>query len=124
MVRTYPPKLIRITPAWGFVLVYSEARHKFVVMDSNAVTIREKDVSECFIKCDVCRTQAGFDVAVLTTESGSMFMFDPYYCQIGEPLFKRLGDIVSVSLSWRKRTGIIVLRDKGMWAFPIPEDYS
>jgi hypothetical protein len=124
MTTIYPPKLIRITPAWGFVLIYSEAQQSLVVMDSNATKIRENYVSDRFIQCEVCRTPAGFDVAVLTTTSGSVFMFDPYYCQIGKPLFKRLGDIVSVSLSWRNKTGIVILRDKRMLAFPFPTCYN
>jgi hypothetical protein len=93
------PKLIRITPGWGFVLVYGESEvPTVVILNVNGERIRSVEMPHRFSLFHVFTSRSGFDYAVVCGDDGKMILFEAYYCQSGEQIFASEERIVTFSI--------------------------
>jgi len=84
------PKIIRISPSWGFLLVYIENNSDSNILklyNINGMLLNETHTNEIFVECEMWSDNAGFDFCALSSSSGKIYVFELYYLNIEKPTY-------------------------------------
>jgi hypothetical protein len=88
------PYLISITNGWGFVATYArrveqgKVEHFIFVFNVNGELLRRQPI-DFQVTTWSCWTNAkGFDYMVMSDENGKLFVFEVFFCEIGEGIFR------------------------------------
>ncbi|OHT06591.1 hypothetical protein TRFO_25336 [Tritrichomonas foetus] len=97
----FNPLLIKISPAWGFVLVYAvsnlNGKRCFQLFSANGSRLKQLELNDNLTSIEVYKNVDGFDYAVIGTESGYLFHFEVFYLNVEKTLFKSQFPIRSIS---------------------------
>ena len=95
------PLVIKITPSWGFVLVYGltkkSKKRVLSLLTSNGLRIKQIEIDEALTGLTVYSTTSGFDYAIIATESGKLYHFEVFFLNIGESFYQSEFPIKSIS---------------------------
>lgn len=92
------PKFVKISPAWGFVLVVEVigSSSMLLLYNVNGNMIRSKRFNEVITDIDIWQ-KGGIDYCAIITDIGNLFVFELFFFDIKDPL---LCDKNFVSLSY------------------------
>ena len=102
------PQRIKITPSWGFVIVYakyttinsdSKSSNILVLFSANGMKIRQTELppGEELTAIETYRSRDGFDFAFVATDSGNMYHFEVFFAKFEKPFYNSPFCINSIS---------------------------
>ena len=121
------PELVLITPAWGFIIVYStrnEAGRAHMYLSLYTINGEEiiglKEIS-CQIACWTSFvSRDGFDFVIFGDKAGKLYMFEAFYMDIGAPFHDCWSKVLDIKYVDSEKI-ITTLTKDILWVIPFPE---
>ncbi|OHS96264.1 Beige/BEACH domain containing protein [Tritrichomonas foetus] len=107
-------KKILITPAWGFILIYTESvknsriAHYISLYNINGKFIKGIEIDFVVSDWVSWRSESGFDYVLLSDEKGRLYMFEAFYLNVKRPFFRCSTPIVKVKYLVDKMIAVAV----------------
>jgi hypothetical protein len=88
------PYQIAITNGWGFIVTYAKrvehgkVEHFIFVFNVNGELLRRQQIDFQVTIWSSWTSPKGFDYMVVADENGKLFVFEVFFCEIGEGIFR------------------------------------
>ena len=119
------PKLINITPSWGFIIVYaSQGNNNYLfTFSNNGELIKKIDIDFQVVAITSWKSQNCFDFIALASEKGKIFICEAFFLDIPEePIQKYESTVKTIHYSEKMKMLTVVTRDGIFYFLPFSAD--
>jgi hypothetical protein len=111
------PRRVIITPSWGFIVVHGtnfvggKKVSTLSVFNINGWRIRTIPLTSVVERWVTWASPKGFDFIVMSLEHGKLYAFEVFFLDLGPPVHRCYGDLVSLDFSKKANMIVAVAQD-------------